>query len=266
MTDRSTQDAFELGALTWPEAREKFKEVDVALLPVGAVEQHGPHLPLDTDAYDADRLAKAVAEACSSPRPVALPLIPYGVSYHHEDFEGTISVSPTSLARFVHDVGMAAAHNGVKKLVIVNGHGGNQPALHFAAQTINRDAGIFTCVDTGETSDHDVYALAETPNDVHAGEIETSTTMALRPDQVRENELRRFVPKFSSHYLDFTSKRSVTWYTRTARISPSGVLGDPTKATREKGEQMWAIMVKNLVEFVEHLKSMTLEEIYQTRY
>jgi creatinine amidohydrolase/Fe(II)-dependent formamide hydrolase-like protein len=131
---------------------------------------------------------------------------------------------------------------------------------------INRDAHIFTCVDTGETSDPDIYAMAETPNDVHAGEIETSTTLAVRPEVVRLKVAKKFVPRFSSTYLNFTSKRSVTWYTHTAKISPSGVLGDPTKATAEKGRRMWEKMITNLVEFVEHLKNMTLKELYQKRY
>ena len=259
-------DAIHLGELTWPEAEERLALVDVALLPVGAVEQHGPHLPLDTDAFDAAYLAQQVAAACSDPRPVVFPLIAYGVSYHHQDFKGTLSVSPDTLAHLVRDIGMSAAHNGIKKLVIVNGHGGNIPALNYAAQLINRDARIFTCVDSGETSDADVYAMAETPNDVHAGEIETSTSLALRPDLVRMEKARKFVPRFSSHYLDFTSKRSVMWYARTARISQSGVLGDPTKASAEKGERMWEVMIRNLVELVEHLKVMSLEEIYQTKY
>jgi len=261
-----SKDAIDLGHLTWPEAEERLGAVDVAILPVGAIEQHGPHLPLDTDAYDAEYLARQVAAACTEPKPVVLPLIPYGVSYHHEDFAGTISVSPNTLSAMVHEVGMSAVRNGINKLVIVNGHGGNGPALNFAAQLINRDARIFTCVDSGETSDADIYAIAETPNDVHAGEIETSTTLALRPELVQMDQAEALVPKFSSHYLDFTSKRGVTWHARTMRISPSGVMGDPTKATAEKGERMWAVMIRNLVELVEHLKAMTLDEIYQTRY
>ena len=75
-----------------------------------------------------------------------------------------------------------------------------------------------------------------------------------------------FVPSFSSRYLDFTTKRSVEWYARTSKISPTGVLGDPTRATAEKGEEIWRIMVRNLVELVEELKSMTLDEIYERRY
>jgi creatinine amidohydrolase/Fe(II)-dependent formamide hydrolase-like protein len=255
-----------LGELTWPMARQRLTEVDVALLPVGAIEQHGPHLPLDTDAFDAEYLAREVAAACSDPRPLVLPLIPYGVSYHHEDFDGTISINPDTLSRLVYDVGMNMARQGVKKLVIVNGHGGNAPALKFAAQNINRDAHIFTAVETGESSDADVAAITETRGDVHSGEIETSTALATRPHLVRMDRAEAYVPKFSNQYLDFSSKRSVEWYARTARISSSGVMGDPTKASEEKGRRIWEVMVRNMVEFVEALKTMTLEEIYQRRY
>ncbi len=255
-----------LSELTWPEAKKRFKEVDVALLPVGAIEQHGPHLPLDTDAYDADYLAKEVAKACSSPKPLVLPLVSYGVSYHHDDFSGTISISNDTLSRLVYEIGASAARNGIAKLLIINGHGGNSPALQYAAQMINRDMHIFTAVDTGETSDVDLSSLSETPNDVHAGEIETSTSLVTRPELVQMDKARKNVPKFSSHYLNFSSRRSVEWYARTARISSNGVLGDPTKASREKGEKMWEIMIKNLVELVEHLKSLTLDEIYEKRY
>ncbi len=263
---RSSKKRWVLGEMSWPEAQERLAEVDVALLPVGALEQHGPHAPLDTDSFDASYLAAHVAEACSDPKPLVLPLIPYGVSYHHEDFAGTISVTNETLARLVYEVGMGAARNGITKLVIVNGHGGNAATLQFAAQMINRDAHIFTCVDTGETSDADVSKIAETPGDVHAGEIETSTTLATRPHLVEMDHASRFVPRFSSAYLEFTGSRRVEWYARTRRLSPQGVLGDATKATAAKGEQIWEIMIKNLVEMIEDLKRLTLDEIWERRY
>ena len=178
---------------------------------------------------------------------------------------GPISVTNETLARLTYEVGIGAARNGITKLFIINGHGGNSATLHFAAQMINRDAHIFTCVDSGETSDTDIEALAETPNDVHAGEIETSTSMAVRPTLVQLDKARKSVPRFSSRYLDFSSKRSVDWYARTEKLSASGVMGDPTKATREKGEKMWEVMIRNLVEFVEQIKSMSLNEIHQRR-
>jgi len=255
-----------LGELTWPEAERRFREVDIVLLPVGAIEQHGPHLPLDVDAYDAEWLAREVAARCSDPKPLVLPLIPYGVSYHHEDFSGTISLRNETMAQLIYDVGMSVARCGAQKLVIINGHGGNGPTLAFAAQMINRDAHIFTCVESGETSDVDIAALADTINDVHAGEIETSTSLALRPELVRMDRLQASVPRFSSRFLDFSNQRAVDWHAHTARISPTGVMGDPTRASAEKGRRMWEVMVRNLVEFVEDLRDLSLDEIHQRRY
>jgi mycofactocin system creatininase family protein len=269
-TDKSKKEksanTFLLGELTWPEAQQYFQQVDLALLPVGSIEQHGPHLPLDTDAFDADYLAREVAAHCSDPKPLVLPLISYGVSYHHDDFPGTISVNNETLSQLVYEIGISAARNGIKKLVIINGHGGNGPALNFAAQKINRDAHILVCVDSGETSDVDIYGMISTPNDVHAGEIETSTTMAVRPHLVRKGRAAKSVPRFSSRYLNFTSKRGVSWYAYTKKISRSGVMGDPTKADAEKGKRIWDVMIEHLVNLVEDLKGMTLEDIYQRRY
>jgi creatinine amidohydrolase len=255
-----------LGELTWPEAAARFQEIDIVLLPVGSTEQHGPHLPLDTDSFDANYLANEVSNTFPDPKPLVLPLIPYGVSYHHMDFSGTISISNETLTRLVYEIGMSVAQHGVKKLIIINGHGGNTPSLKNAAQMINRDAHIFTCVDTGETSDVDIGKIIETPNDAHAGEMETSTALVLRPHLVDMGKAQKFIPDFSSRYLDFSSSRSVEWYTRTERISQTGVLGDPTKASKEKGELIWKSMVKNLVSFVSELKDMTLDEIYERRY
>jgi creatinine amidohydrolase/Fe(II)-dependent formamide hydrolase-like protein len=161
---------------------------------------------------------------------------------------------------------MAVSRNGIKKLVVINGHGGNDPALNHAAQMINRDARIFVAVDTGETSDIDIERLADTPNDVHAGEIETSTSLAVRPHLVRMSRATKLVPRFSSRYMNFSSRRGVSWHAYTKRISETGVMGDPTKASAEKGEKMWQIMIAHLVALVEDLKSMELEELYQRRY
>jgi creatinine amidohydrolase/Fe(II)-dependent formamide hydrolase-like protein len=193
-------------------------------------------------------------------------MVPYGVSYHHMDFCGTISVSNDTLTKLIYDIGMSVARHGAKKLVIINGHGGNGPALQNAAQLINRDARIFTCVDTGETSDVDILKNIETPNDAHAGEIETSTALATRPHLVQMRLAVKSVPHFSSRYLNFSSSRSVEWYTRTEKMSVNGILGDPTKASIEKGKQLWQAMISHLMEFIDYLRNMTLDEIYERRY
>ena len=252
--------------MTWPEIEDYLKKVDTVLLPCGAIEQHGPHLPVDVDFFDARYMAHGVAEACAEPRPLVLPTIPYGVSYHHDDFKGTLSVTNDALSKFIYDIGMSLAKNGVRKIIILNGHGDNAPTLSYAAQMINRDAKIFVCVDTGETSDVDLFKLIDTPNDIHAGEIETSTTLALRPDLVQMDKAVNETMKFGSKFLDYDNERSVSWYVHTHKISESGVMGDATKATAEKGKKMWDLMIEHMVHFVESIKNTPLNEIYQKRY
>ena len=251
---------------TWKEIEQKLLQVDTAILPCGSVEQHGPHLPLDVDYFDSMYLARKVAEACSYPQPFVLPAIPYGVAYHHEDFKGTISVTNHSLSMLVYDIGMSLSKSGIKKLIILNAHGDNAPTLLYAAQMINRDSGIFVCVESGETSDTDLVELIDTPNDIHAGELETSTTLAIRPEVVRTTEAVNEPIRFGSSYLDFTSERGVAWFVRTKIISGSGIMGDPTKASAEKGKKLWEIMIAHLVRFVEEVKRSNLEELFQRKY
>jgi creatinine amidohydrolase len=258
-------DTFLWEKMTWPEIEERLKTVDTVLLPCGAIEQHGHHLPVDIDYYDARYLAMQVAAASSDPKPLVLPAIPYGVSYHHEDFAGTLSVTNHALSAFVYDIGMNLARQGVKKIIMINGHGDNAPTLNYAAQMINRDARIFVCVDTGDTSDADIVKLATTPNDIHAGEVETSTTLALRPDAVQMDKAVNETMDFGSNFLNFDDDRSVSWYVRTSKISESGVMGDATLATAEKGRAMWEVMIRQLVKFVDFVKSTPLEEMYQSR-
>ena len=252
--------------MTWQEIEERIKVVDTAILPCGAIEQHGPHLPVDVDFYDAKYMALKVAESCADPKPFVLPAVPYGVSYHHSAFKGTLSVTNNALSALIYDIGMSLAHNGIKKIVILNGHGDNKPTLTYAAQMINRDAKVFVCVETGETSDVDLYRLIDTPNDIHAGEIETSTTLAVRPDLVDMSLAVDETLDLDNEYLDFTSDRGINWYVHTNRISESGVLGNATKATAEKGKKMWDISIQKMTEFVESIKNTPSEKLYQNRY
>ncbi len=161
-----------------------------------------------------------------------LPPIPYGVSYHHSEFKGTICVTNNALSALIYDIGMSLAHNGIKKLVILNGHGDNVPTLTYAAQMINRDAKIFVCVETGETSDVDLYNLIETQNDIHAGEIETSTTLAIRPELVDMDKAVDDTLDLDNEYLDYTSERGVSWYVHTKTLTKSGVMGNATLGNR----------------------------------
>jgi creatinine amidohydrolase len=207
-----------------------------------------------------------VAEACHEPRPFVIPAIPYGVSYHHSEFKGTISVTNNALSALIYDIGMSLAHNGIKKIIILNGHGDNVPTLTYAAQMINRDAKIFVCVETGETSDVDLYNLIDTKNDIHAGEIETSTTLALRPELVDMEKAVDETLDLDNEYLDFTSERGVSWYVHTKTLSKSGVIGNASLASAEKGNKMWEIMIRKMADFVETIKNTSTDKLYQNRY
>lgn len=250
----------------WPEIAERLKIVDTAILPCGAIEQHGPHLPLDLDYFDAAYLAREVARSCEDPKPFVLPAVPYGVSYHHSDFKGTICVTNTALSAMVYDIGMSLAHNGIRKIVILNGHGDNAPTLNYAAQMINRDAKIFVCVETGETSDVDIDKMTRTRNDIHAGEIETSTALAVRPELVDMEKAEDHTLDLDNPYLDFTSDHGVSWYVHTKRLSASGVMGNATLGDARKGKKIWEIMIRNLAEFVETIKNTPSDKLFQNRY
>ena len=111
-----------LHEMSWVEAKEYFSRNDIAIVPVGSNEQHGPQNPLGTDHF----IAKAIAEeAARRANVLCLQVIPFGVSHHHRQFWGTIYVSPKTLKAYVRDVCLSLNYYGVKKIVIVNGHGGN---------------------------------------------------------------------------------------------------------------------------------------------
>lgn len=131
-----------LHEMSWIEAKEYFTRNNVAILPVGSNEQHGPHNPLGTDHL----IAKAIAEETAKQADVVcLQVIPFGVSSHHKQFWGTIFISPKAFKNYVKEVCLSLNYYGVKKIVIVNGHGGNRCALLEMAREL-REEGIFVSV------------------------------------------------------------------------------------------------------------------------
>lgn len=249
-------DKYLLEEMTWEEARDKFKETNIAILPVGSLEQHGPHLPLSTDAYDAYWVAKETAKRVNPPTPIVIPPINYGISYHHMAFPGTISLSPETLISIVVDIGSSLVVYGVKKLIILNGHGGNTPALKCAAQKLTYDKKLLVFIDSGEIASKEYKEIVKTPNDAHSGEYETSTSLANREELVKLDKVVKELPKFSSPYLAWASANQISWVFTTNKLSRSGVLGDATLGSKDKGEKLWEAHIKNLVEFIEQLKKL----------
>lgn len=135
-----------LAEMTWPEVRERLSKTDIALVPIGSTEQHGPHLPLQTDTFIAYEIAKRAAEMVKEDvKAVVAPPIPFGVSSEWMSKPGTITLSPDTCAAIVKDVCMSLLHHGFRKIVIVNGHASNHAFIVKAIREIGEiDGHIFS--------------------------------------------------------------------------------------------------------------------------
>jgi mycofactocin precursor peptide peptidase len=217
-----------LGGSTWPEVADR----GTALLavPLGSLEQHGPHLPLDTDTRIAVALAAALADA--RPDVVVAPPVAYGASGEHAGFPGTLSIGTAALTAILVELGRSAdAFSGV---VFVNGHGGNLDAVRAAASTLG-----------GEGRRVLAWAPSVPGGDAHAGRTETSILLALDPSCVR---LERAAPGATAPLPELIGELRRGGV---AAVAPNGVLGDPTGASAAEGAallQQMAIALRGAVD------------------
>jgi creatinine amidohydrolase len=230
--------------LTWPEieALVDSRPDEVALLPVGATEQHGPHLPTGTDTIIATGLCHAVSRQTGA---LVLPAIAVGCSYGHGTaLPGTLSLSPERLAEVIRDAVEWAADSGVRRILAVNGHFGNQVSLGMAGDHIRRSRpdlrfGVLNwwTLTPGITAE----TLAD-GEDIHANRAETALMMALAPEQVRLDELSGADDPDRSGGLVF---RYTAPY-----LSRNGVTGSPSLATPELGQDLLAQAVAHMTDAV----------------
>lgn len=234
----------QLARMTWQENREAVARCTAVLVPVGSVEQHGPHLPVDNDTFCAARLAELIAEEAGRQGIVVAvaPAIPLGVSGHHMAFPGTVTLRPRVFEEVVGDVGASLARHGWKRLLFVNGHGGNSHALASAIARLAEDyPGVLFLL-------HEWWNLiADRLGDIlevglfHACEGETSFAMAVG-QRVLGDRLQAELPRAKSRFLSFNmlepSLKVGFPLPPMERITKSGVVGDPTKASAAKGEAM----------------------------
>jgi creatinine amidohydrolase/Fe(II)-dependent formamide hydrolase-like protein len=250
--------SYYLGELTWPDVKEFLAVHDVVVVPVGSCEQHGPHLPIDTDAYDAFWLSLKAAEKARCA--LVAPTIYYGVSSHHMDFPGTVTLSPHVLEQLAYEVAYSLIKHGFKKIVFENGHGGNTPALQSAAQRIKMDTDAFVAIDTVSLIPDFIEKSIQTSYDAHAGEFETSTTLANREslvvkERIKKPKIRLPKSKYTKIGLKVSGPR-VSWSFRTKEISETGVIGDPTKASKKKGETAWKLAIERLADLLREFDKM----------
>lgn len=239
--------------MSWSEAKEYFSKNDIAIIPVGSNEQHGPHNPLGTDHL----IAKAIAEETAKRTGVVcLQVIPFGVSHHHRQFWGTVHVSPNTFKSYVKEVCLALNYYGVRKIVIVNGHGGNLNALAELAREL-RENGVFMSIFQWWIAASKLLPDIFTPEERgHAGSEETSMNLALHPhlvcmDKALDEKVRRHV----------TETEGVSLPLDTVDYTNSGVFGKSTTASAEKGKRVFEAVVSELVKHVNLLKNAKIEDL-----
>ena len=244
-----------LHEMSWAEAKEYFTKNDIAILPVGSNEQHGPQNPLGTDHL----IAKAIAEETAKRTGVVcLQVVPFGVSSHHKQFWGTIYISPRTFQNYVKEICLALSYYGVRKIVIVNGHGGNLPALMQMAREL-RDKGIFVSIfQWWSAASKFLPDLFKPEERRHATAEETSVNLALHPQIVNMDMAVDEEP-----HKHAAQAEGMTLPLDTVDYTSSGVFGKSTTASAEKGKKVFEVVVNELVEHVKLLKGTKIEDLMQ---
>ena len=240
----------DLERMTWPEVRAELDGGrDTVVVPFGAVEQHGPHLPLGTDAMFGDEIGRAAAERLNA---FLAPTIPVGCSRHHLAFAGTMSVEEETFCRIVGDIVKALAGHGFRRIVLLPTHGGNFQPLGEALAQLGplegveviafKDVGVLASATLGVGAEMGVSAAE---GGIHAGEWETSMMLALRPELVRmERAEPGYVGDLASGMQRFFSEGVHV-------LADNGVFGDPRRASAEAGRKYIQRLVDQVVRTVE---------------
>jgi creatinine amidohydrolase len=254
------------GRLTWPEVRRAAGEDRVCLIPVATLEDHGLHLPIDTDLRITAEIARRTAEAAPA-EVVLLPPIPHGYSPHHMDFPGTITIGWDTFTRYCTDVGASLARHGFRRLLFLNGHGSNQSFVEAAARLVGVEHPGVLSAAAFYLSGRRALARIEELRDsgpggmAHACELETSIYLAIDPDAVEMEKAvdERGYPAGEHARMDWADGplKLMPWW---SSFSRTGVQGDATAATAAKGEALLEAAVEECVEFVRELRSKPLPE------
>lgn len=218
--------------------------IDMVILPIGATEQHGPHLPLGTDIMIGEAYLARVREILPQAAPVRfLPLQPVGLSTEHIDFPGTLTLSTEAALQGWLAIGDSVARAGVRKLVMVTSHGGNSAAMSLVAQDLRARHGMLA-VTTGWARfgiPEGLFTAEEVRHGVHGGAIETSIMLAAWPDHVRTEKIAAFTPSSVAMDRDFkwlNTHRPAPFAWAAQDLHPSGAAGDATQASAEKGRAL----------------------------
>lgn len=232
----------------------------IAVLPVAAVEQHGPHLPLGVDAMIMQGAIERVVERLPDDLDALfLPIQSVGVSIEHRDFPGTLSLSHETALRVLTEIADGVVRTGVRKLVLLNSHGGNSPLVSQAALELRARHGVLavTCSWSRFGYPDGLFCETELRHGIHGGEIETSLMLAFRPELVDMTRARDFKPASLEFERDFTwlrADRPAGFGWMAQDLSAAGAMGDASRASADKGEaaaDYWATAFIELLRDVE---------------
>lgn len=228
-----------LGDIASPEIPKALRESSILCLPMGATEQHGPHLPLNTDTVLAEEYVRRIVARWGSTydlRPLAA--IPVGLSREHEWAPGTLSLSVEGMTALIRSLGRTVSHSPTRNLAIINGHGGNRGILAALIQDLRADFGLNVCVmhPTGWPRSDSATDLP----DIHAGHDETSMMLAAAPHLVRKDQIASIKPSSNDAVRATILESGVSWpwTTDEKKIADQGVIGDPKNASADIGERM----------------------------
>lgn len=244
--------------LSWTEVNAlPDRENTVIVLPVGAIEQHGPHLPCSVDSViSSGVMGRALEKLPADVRAFGMSPITYGKSDEHLHFPGTMTLTgPTLLATMI-EIGESVYRAGFRKLLLANGHGGQPQVMEMAARELRLRHGDFVIVpyhvSRVANSSGKYISDQERKLAMHAGHSETALMMALAPDTVHmERAVVNFPPEFPSKILSGDGRPACAWTARD--FGPSGVIGDPLQATREQGEDILETLSSSWVQAITDL-------------
>ena len=216
----------------------------IAVMPLGATEQHGPHLPLETDVMIGEAYLARVRELLPDTSPATfLPIQRIGISTEHIDFAGTLTLSTEAALKDWMALGESVARAGVKKLVMVTSHGGNSAAMTLVAQDLRAYHGMLAVTTSWFRFGvpEGLFPEEELRHGIHGGAVETSIMLARYPDTVRKDAIADFHPTSIAMEKKFrwlSAHRPVPFAWQTQDLHESGAVGDATKASADKGEQL----------------------------
>lgn len=255
-----------LPRLTRKQVKELPKENALVILPIGAVEQHGDHLPVMTDALIGEATLTDALEKIDPVEQIWLiPPIAYGKSNEHLGIPGTISLSASTLAGIVSDIAYSLKASGFRRLLLFNTHGGNTDLLNVVAREIRIATGmmVFSLSPASLGVAADLLPPEELEFGIHGGDYETSIVMYLKPGWVQEHCRVREMPAMN-RYRFLTLEKAIRFAWKMEDVSRSGILGDATRATAEKGriiqERASDLMAKAFVEISRFEIKQLLEE------